>query len=152
MPFPANYDLPVVEQYKFAAQAFGNATKTFNIIGPKGKKGLVRDILVDITADMVGTTAVPEVDVGTGSGDTAYAQYRLGSAAGSGYTAASTPRRASQEAITGNAPRTLSDFSGHVALEKAAIPKDTAAVITLKAGTGGAPAGTADVTVTVHWF
>ena len=152
MAIPAHYAQPQVEVLTFPAQAFGNATKLFNYVGPKGREGHVEDIVADISADMVGTTAVPEVDVGTASGDTSYARYRLGAAAGTGYTAAQGIRRAQQEAWTGNPPIALSDFAGHVALNTARIPKDTAFVITLKAGTGGAPAGTASVYVVIKWF
>ena len=148
----AHYPVPQTEVYTFPAQAFGAATKTFNVIGPFGKEGHVEDVVVDITADMVGTTAVPEVDVGTSSGDGSYAQYRLGTAAGTGYTAAQGIRRASQEAWTGNPPIALSDFANHMAMNKARIPKNTAFVVTLKAGTGGSPAGTANVYVIVKWF
>jgi len=152
MTIPAHYANPQVEVLCLASTAFGNSTTTFSYIGPKGREGHVEDIVVDITADMVGTTTVPEVDVGTASGDVSYARYRLGSAAGTGYTAASTPKRAQQEAWTGNPPIALSDFAGHVALNTARIPKDTAFVITLKAGTGGSPAGTARVYVVIKWF
>lgn len=152
MTIPAHYANPQVEVITIPSNAFGNSTATFNYIGPFGREGHVEDIVVDITANMVGTTTVPEVDVGTASGDTSYARYRLGSAAGTGYTVASTPKRASQEAWTGNPPITLSDFAGHVALNTARIPKNTAFVITLKAGTGGAPAGTATVYVVIKWF
>ena len=152
MTIPAHYANPQVEVITIPSNAFGNSTATFNYIGPKGREGHVEDIVVDITANMVGTTTVPEIDVGTASGDTTYARYRLGSAAGTGYTAASTPKRAQQEAWTGNPPIALSDFAGHVALNTARIPKDTAFVITLKAGTGGAPAGTASVYVVIKWF
>ena len=147
-----SYDVPLRETLIQASSAFGAATETFTHIGPKGKRGLVRDIEVDITADMVGTTTVPEIDVGTASGDATYARYRLGSAAGTGYAASATPKRASQEAITGNPPRALSDFAGHVQLERTFIPADTAFVVTRKAGTGGTPAGTAKSRVIIEWF
>jgi hypothetical protein len=152
MTIPAHYAQPQTETICLGSQAFGNSTTTFNYIGPKGREGHVEDIIADVTADMVGTTTVPEVDVGTASGDTTYARYRLGTAAGAGYTAAQGIRRAQQEAWTGNPPITLSDFAGHVALNTARIPKDTAFVITLKAGTGGSPAGTARVYVVIKWF
>src|ERR1700724_3416360 len=147
MTIPAHYAQPQVEVISLANQNFGNSTLTFNYIGPKGREGHVEDIVADVSTAMVGTTAVPEIDVGTGSGDTSYAQYRLGSAAGTGY--GTVVHRAQQEAWTGNPPITLSDFAGHVALNKARIPKDTAFVITLKAGTGGAPAGVANVYVII---
>jgi hypothetical protein len=138
------------ETYVFPNANFGNSTLTHNVIGPPGKRGMVEDIIADITTAMVGTTTVPEIDVGTGSGDVSYARYRLGSAAGTGY--GTGVKRARQESITGNPPPVLNDFAGHVALETAFIPKDTAFVITLKAGTGGAPAGVADVSVRIKWF
>jgi hypothetical protein len=150
MTIPAHYASPQTEVICLPNQNFGNSTLTFNYIGPKGREGHVEDILADVTTAMVGTTAVPEIDVGTASGDTTYARYRLGSAAGTGY--GTGVKRASQEAWTGNPPITLSDFAGHVALNAARIPKDTAFVITLKAGTGGASAGVAHVYVVIKWF
>ena len=152
MTIPAHYANPQVEVITIPSSAFGATTATYNYIGPKGREGHVEDIVVDISANMVGTTTVPEVDVGTASGDTTYARYRLGSSATSGYLASATPKRASQEAWTGNPPITLSDYAGHVALNKARIPKDTAFVITLGAGTGGSPAGVANVYVIIKWF
>lgn len=145
------YDNPQTEVYIQPSSAFGATTEIQTHIGPKGKKGLVRDIEVDITADMVGTTTVPEINVGTASGDVSYARYRLGSAAGAGYAAAATPKRARQEGVSG-IPPVKSDFAGHVALETAMIPADTAFVITRKAGTGGVPAGTGRSRVTIDWF
>ena len=150
MTIPAHYAQPQTEVICLPNQNFGNSTLTFNYIGPKGREGHVEDIVADITTAMVGTTAVPEIDVGTASGDTTYARYRLGSAAGTGY--GTGVKRAQQEAWTGNPPIALSDFSGHVALNTVRIPKDTAFVITLKAGTGGAPAGVANVYVVMKWF
>ena len=150
MTIPAHYAIPQTEVICLPNQNFGNSTLTFNYIGPKGREGHVEDLVADITTAMVGTTAVPEIDVGTSSGDTSYARYRLGTAAGTGY--GTGVKRAQQEAWTGNPPITLSDFAGHVALNKERITKDTAFVIPLKAGTGGAPAGVAHVYVVIKWF
>jgi hypothetical protein len=150
MTIPAHYANPQVEVLSLVNQNFGNSTLTFNYVGPKGREGHVEDIVADITADMVGTTAVPEIDVGTASGDTTYARYRLGTAAGTGY--GTGVHRAQQEAWTGNPPIVLSDFANHLALNKARIPKDTNFVITLKAGTGGSPAGVANVYLVIKWF
>lgn len=146
------YDNPQREIYVQPSSAFGATTEIQTLIGPKGKKGKVVDIDIDITADMVGTTTVPEINVGTASGDATYARWRLGSAAGTGYAASATPKRATQEGITGNPPPTKSDFAGHVELEKAFIPADTAFVITRKQGVGGTPAGTARSRVIIEWF
>lgn len=148
-----SYDNPVRLTYKSAVGAFGATTAIETYIGPKGLKGIVRDIEAELTADAVGTTAVPEVDVGTASGDVSYARFRLGTAAGTGYTAAATPLRArSLCGGAGGAPPTLSDFAGHVALETAQIPADTPFVITNKQGSGGTPAGTGYSVVTIDWY
>jgi hypothetical protein len=152
-----NYDIrPEVETIVMSAQAFGNSTTAFKYIGPKGRRGVVVDIVADITADMVGTTTVPEVDVGLTSGSVEYARFRLGTAAGTGYTSAQGVRRASQLIASLGTPQVpppaASDYTGHVALETAFIPADTAFQVTLKAGTGGSPAGTASVYVVIKWF
>lgn len=146
------YDTPLTEIYESATGAFGATTATRSYIGPKGKRGLVRDIEVFLTADAVGTTAVPEIDVGTASGDVSYARYRLGSAAGSGLAAAATPQRARSLTAGNPTPPALNDYPGHVALETAFIPPDTAFVVTMKQGTGGTPAGTGTSRVTIDWF
>lgn len=149
----ATYDRPHTEIYFFPSAAFGATTATRNLKGPDGLKGKVVDIMVDLSADCVGTTTVPEIDVGTASGDVSYARYRLGTSATAGYTAATTPFRASQESIKGDAqPPALNDYAGHVQLETALIPADTVFVITEKAGVGGTPAGTGTVSVVVEWF
>lgn len=149
---PTTYDNPQTEIYKSAVGAFGATTATETYIGPKGKRGYVRDIEVFLTADAVGTTTVPEIDVGSASGLVEYARFRLGSAAGTGYTAASTPKRARSLVVGNPTPPVLSDYTAHVALETTYIPADTAFVITNKAGTGGSPAGTGYSRVTIDWF
>lgn len=148
------YDQPMSIDYVQPSTAFGATTEVYNIIGPKGKKGLVREILCDITANMVGTTTVPEIDVGLTSGSVEYARFRLGTTAILGYTAASTPRSATQVADNGgaNAVPTFEDFTGHVKLATALIPADTAFVITRKLGVGGTPAGTGTSLVRIDWF
>lgn len=148
------------EQYTFTDATFGATTVTHNMIGPKGCTGFVRDIIVDVTTTLVGTTTVPEIDVGTASGDVTYGRYRLGTTAIAGYTTGI--HRAGQEAITGNPPRALADFAGHVILDggpldanfrawAGRLPADTAFVITCKAGTGGSPAGGGAVTIIIDW-
>jgi hypothetical protein len=146
-----HYARPRTEIYESATGAFGATTATKSYIGPKGMKGTVRDIEVFLTADAVGTTTVPEVTVGLTAGSTEYARYRLGTSATAGITAASTPARA-RSLVTGNgAAQTAVDFAGHVALETALIPVDTAFIITGKAGVGS-PAGTGTFRVTIDWF
>lgn len=151
-----SYDKPQTEVYAIPSSAFGATTAAFKFVGPPGKTGIVRDIAMEPTADMVGTTTVPEIDVGATSGGTDYARFRLGTTAILGYTSAAGPRRAKSliagPGNTGGVPPVLSDFAGHVALETARIPADTAFFITGTAGVGGTPAGTARYEVTVDWF
>lgn len=151
----ATYDRPWVETYFFPSSAFGATTESHKLIGPKGKKGKVVDIVTDLTADAVGTTTVPEICVGATAGAVEYARYRLGTAAGTGYAAANSPFRATQEALKNrvgaNVYPQLQDYAGHVELEKASIPKDTAFFVTRKLGVGGTPAGTGKTWVMVEW-
>lgn len=97
-------------------EAFGASTILHYIVGPPGKVGFVRDIEVDLTVATVGTTVVPEIDVGIASGDFTYGRYRLGTSATVGY--AIGPHKASNEwAIVGNPPRNAQDYAGHVQLD-----------------------------------
>ena len=110
------FDISDVELYEWGADStFGATTVLHYIVGPRGKVGFVRDFLVDITTSLVGTTTVPEVQVGISSGDTTYGRYRLGTNVSTGYAVGAY--RASNELITGNPPRTLADFAGHVILD-----------------------------------
>lgn len=152
-----SYDLPSRrEVYYLPSGTYGATTVSKTIVGPAGKKGTVRDILMIPSADNVGTTTVPEITVGSAAGLVEYARFRLGTTAILGYTSAAGPRRARALALNaagyngGSAPA-LSDFAGHVALETAKIPADTAFVISGKAGVGGSPAGTFEAYVTVDW-
>jgi hypothetical protein len=147
-----SYDqVSVREQYNLVSAAYGATTASTKIRGPKGKRGIVRDIMVVLTADAVGTTTVPEVAVGATQGAAEYARFRLGTAVGTGYTAAQGVRRA-RSLVTGNpTPPVLSDFAAHVQLETADIPADTDAFISGVAGVGGTPAGTFSAVVTVDW-
>lgn len=110
-----SYDTSDVQTYSYLDSTFGATGVTHYILGPKGKVGFVRDIQTDITTSLVGTTTVPEIDVGISSGDFTYGRYRLGTTAILGYGVG--PHRAQQEAITGNPPRTLADYTGHVVLD-----------------------------------
>lgn len=110
-----SYDQPDVQEFSWGQDNFGATSVVHYIVGPKGKVGFVRDISCDITTAMSGNTAVPEINVGISSGDATYGRYRLGTAAGTGLGVGFA--EASNELITGNPPRALSDFSGHVVLD-----------------------------------
>ncbi len=145
-----DYEKPLTEDY---GDALGNLTltsgATLNVIGPKGKAGLVRDIIADVQTSINATT-VPEVAVGLSSADASYGRYRLGTTASTGY--ATGVHRASQEITgpqTGLNPQTLADFSGHISLATARIPKDTAFTI---ATTAASSAGAARIKVIIDWF
>lgn len=152
-----SYDNPVRLVYEMPSAAFGATTEAIAFQGPPGLTGYVRNINVEYTASFVGTTSVPEVDVGTVSGDFTYARFRLGSTAIAGYATPGTPLNAGsiQKTAPGNiggVPRTLNDFPGHIALETVGIPPDTPFTITGAAGVGGAPAGTGRIEVQIDWF
>lgn len=110
------YDVSDVELLQWPESTTWAATSvTRNIVGPRGKVGFVRDMMVEVTTSMVGTTTVPEIMVGISSGDFTYGRYRLGTATATGYNVGSY--RASAELITGNPPRAGSDFASHVVLD-----------------------------------
>lgn len=157
----------VGEQTAVEFGADGEA-KSYAHIGPPGKKGLVRDIEVRITENMVGTTTVPEIGVGDaasdlGSLDNEYARFRLGTTETAGYTTATftsgcvRARRLATDYINEpgaatNPGRGSSDFSEHVVLEKAFIPADTPFFISLVPGSGGTETGAGMVAVEIDWF
>lgn len=165
------YDIPERQVYTFSDQTLGATSVVHNCIGPKGKVGFVRDFEVDVQTSLVGTTTVPEIDVGISSGDFTYGRYRLGSTAILGY--GTGVKRASNETdVVGNPPRVGTAFSGHVVLDggplgtsgsivggssttvnpAGRIPANTAFTITCAAGTGGSPAGGGTVRVTIEWI
>jgi len=110
------YDISDVEMWEFPMNTTWAATTTsFTLVGPRGKVGFVRDMMVQVGTSMVGTTSVPELQVGISQGDFTYGRYRLGTTITNGYAIGSY--RASAEAIVGNPPRLLSDYSGHVVLD-----------------------------------
>lgn len=108
-----NADLQVYDWGQDAT--FGATTVTHLISGVQGKVGFVRDIECDVTTSLVGTTTVPEIQIGISSADATYGRYRLGPTASAGYPTGKF--QASNEAITGNPPRTLADYTGHVVLD-----------------------------------
>lgn len=165
-----SYESAEMVTYTFTDATFGATTVTHNIIGPKGKVGFVRDIEVDVTTTLVGTTSIPEINVGTASSDATYGRFRLGTTTIAGYTASAVYRASQLVVASSGPPRTLTDFTSHIVLDggplgtsgssgggtwttvnpAGRIPKDTAAVITCRAGTGAA-AGGGIVRVTIQW-
>src|SRR4051812_19944059 len=124
-----SYDKPwKSEVYYLPSAAYGSAAAQKKIKSPKNKQRIVKDLLVLISADIVGTTTVPELNVGASAGSSEYARFRLGTTAILGYLAANTPIRAralveGQPGFKG-AQLTWSDYAGHISLETAKIPAD----------------------------
>lgn len=166
-----SYDEPQRERYTLLAAAFGGTKVTRTFQGPPGKKGLVRDIVTDVTTAMVGTTSVPEIRVGSADSDNSFARFLMGTSATAGYAAGEYRARSLCEKAqgrTGSKAMQLNDFAHHIALEGndgsgtvadaadangfAFLPADTAFFITGVAGVGGVPAGTADIFVDIEWF
>lgn len=165
-----SYDVPRTERYAIPAFAFGATTASRTYQGPPGKKGLVRDILIDVTTAMVGTTSVPEIRVGSAASDNSFARWLLGTSATAGYGTGNFRARTlcfNAQGRTGEKPMQLNDFANHIFLEGnnasgtvstagtastfTFLPADTAFFITGVAGVG-TPAGTADVFVDIDWF
>lgn len=164
------YDTPIQLTYDLggnAAVQFGadGEAKSYEFIGPKGRKGIVRDIEIEVTEAMVGTTTVPEIGVGDAASDLAsldneYARFRLGSTEilGYGTDVSPNPIRASSLVKSFNEIGAASNpgkqslaYSEHVALEKAFIPADTPFFISLVPGSGGTETGAGRVRVYIDW-
>ena len=172
MPGNTTYDRPQTERYSLLALAFGGTTASRTFQGPPGKKGLVRDIIIDVTTAMVGTTSVPELRVGSAASDNTNARWLLGTTAILGYGTGEFRARslcATAQGRTGGRPEQLADFAHHIFLEGndgsgsvagvagtgtqyAFLAADTAFFITGVAGVGGGIAGTADIFVDIDWF
>lgn len=165
-----SYANPIRMTYEFGtnvqqALEFGAAGETvaYEFVGPKGCRGLVRDIEIEVTENMVGTTTVPEINVGAAATVAAtpsvdYARWRLGTAAGTGITTAVSPnpQRASRHIKTiaepGSGGKVSTLFSGHVALETAYITADTPFFISFREGVDGTETGAGRVRVYIDWF
>lgn len=166
-----SYDKAERIRYTFGATPqvalqFGAAGETvaYEFIGPKGKKGIVRDIEIEVTEAMVGTTTVPEINVGSAATVAAtpsvdYARWRLGTAAGTGYATSVNTLRASsliqsynEVDATTNPGKQSTRFSEHVVLEKDYIPADTLFYISFREGVDGSETGAGRVAVEIDWI
>lgn len=167
---PKNYDGAVTERYLTLGTTLGATKVTRSWLGHPGKKGIVRDILVNVTTALVGTTSVPEIRVGTADSDNSYARWMLGTTAVAGLGLGTYRARtlaANAAGRTGGKAIQLNDFAGHIELEGnngsgtvstasdvngfLYIPADTAFFITAVIAVGAA-AGVADVYVDIDWW
>lgn len=174
MTSAVGYDGAATERYSLLGFAFGAGTASRTFLGAPGKKGLVRDIVANVTTAMVGTTTVPELRVGTAASDGSFARWRMGTTAILGLGTGAFRARtlcANAQGRTGAGAAQLNDFTNHIALEGnngtggggavtnasdtlgyAFLAADTAFFITGVAGTGGSPAGTVDAYVDIDWW
>lgn len=161
------YDNSIRIRYTFGATPqvalqFGAAAETvaYEFIGPKGRKGLVRDIEIEVSETMVGTTTVPEIGVGAAAGVAGtpsydYARFRMGTAAGTGYSTSVNTIRAKSLCVGASAtrvPPTLEDYTGHVKLETDFIPADTLFYINFNEGVDGTEAGAGRPAIEIDWI
>ncbi len=138
-----SYDNPERISYSFPAEAFGAATITKYIQGPKGKRGRVRHVSASATVSFVGTNSAAAVQVGVAGALTQFANMPMG-AAGAGTPAGSSVQASDYASgLTGSNPQAL-PFSY--------INAGQQVVVTLLAATGGVPAGAADVYIEIDWF
>jgi hypothetical protein len=105
--------------------------------GPKGKRGTLREVTVNVTTSFVGTTTPGILRVGDGTTVNKYADINIG-AAGAGPAA--------------NATVVMSDNRLFDKNPDGGITPDSNVVITPVAPTGGAPAGAGDILVTIDWY
>ena len=128
------YDNPQTVTYTYEAHDFGTGSDVVKeIVGPSGKQGRVRDILIgDITEVFAGSTSTPGIKVGSTTDDDSYVTaIDFGAlAVGAVYSAKAT------------------SATPFLDVEMTA---DTEAHITLVSGVG-TPTGIADVHVIIDWF
>ena len=139
------YDTPVEISYNFPAQAFGGGTITKYIQGPKGKRGRVTYIQAAPTVSFVGTATPAAVQVGVNGNLTQFANVPMGAAGAGSAAGADVIASDYPSGLVGSNPSALPGTPYQF------IPADTQAYVTLLAATGGATAGTADVTIKVEW-
>lgn len=135
--------IPKHETYSWTGLAFGGGTLTRVIPGMKGFYGRVTKVVAVATVSFVGTTTPAKVQVGDGTTAGKYADMSVG-AAGAGtaagsYAQAQTNAQGLKAAPDSATPHQL-------------IQPNADTTVTFLAATGGSPAGTADVFVTIEWF
>lgn len=127
--------------YSFGLHDFGAGGEVFTVIGPKGKKGLLRDYGVySPTETFTNVTTGALVEVGNSGDPNAYGeQLDMGALA---------------DVAGGKSARTEAtdpdDFRTNYVLEPD-LPADTAIYVTCTAPTGGVPAGIAVPFVDIEW-
>ncbi len=138
----SGYENPLRITYSWSALSFAtNGSR--KIRGPRGMRGRLVDAMAHVTTTMVGTTTPALLRLGPTATPAALLELTFG-AAGAG-TAAGTVLNAANQAgaIKGQNPQ----VQPHTL-----AAADTDLEVNMVAGTGGAPAGVADVFITIEWM
>lgn len=125
------YDNPVIAVYTFEGHDFGAGDATKRIKAPKGMRARVEDIQADASETFTNVTTEAKVQVGVTGELDKLADYGLGTLAAGAADAAS--------------------YQDGDLKPDALETEDETVLITLKAPTGGTPAGIADVHVVMAW-
>lgn len=125
------YDAPMVTTLSYQAHDFGAGGATKTIVGPKGARGKVLDVLVsNVSETFTNTTTAAKVQAGVAGDLGKFVDFGLGTTASGSATSASRGDAVTQEVAASDEP----------------------IVVTFVAPTGGTPGGIADVQVVVGWF
>jgi hypothetical protein len=133
----AGYSQPIYITYPVMASNFASpAVRQFR--GPKGMRGRVTEVTVAVTTAFVGTTTPGKLRVGDSVTANKYADLDIGAAgAGTG---------ANDSVLMSDNPTVFNKQ------DSAGIAPDSEFYVTPVAPTGGAPAGVADILVTIAWY
>lgn len=110
---------------------FGAGTGSMTIRGPEGKQGSIKEIDVEAIETFNAVTTEGAVNLGSSAAGTQYVNMGLGT-------------------LAAGAQQSLTDTAADLVLD--ALPADTDIHLTLKAPTGGTPAGKAHVHVMIEWY
>lgn len=124
------YDNPMTVTYSLGSHTTTNALDT-SIRGPKGRRGVVRDIVFNCTTTHVHGTTPTKYEIGDGTDDDAYASW--------------VPSEAT-------APDSLAASADGGTLTGATIDADEVVTVKSVANATGSPAGVGRVDVIVDWF
>ncbi len=148
-----SYANPRPITYSYDSVSFA-VTSTKVLQGPAGKTGRISTILASPSTQFVGTVTPAAIEVGLPGALGSIANVPLG-AAGAG-AAPGVPVVASNAltGLVGNQPTPgqTGNTDGGAEASFLYLPPDTPFDLVFQAGTGGAPAGVADVHVTIDWF
>lgn len=132
-----SYETGQFTVHTFAAASFSTPVVR-TIRGPKGRRGRIEDVHINVTTAFVGTSTPGKLQIGDGTTVNKFAEMLMG-AASAGTVKDDTVM--------------MSDLASYnKQSDSVYLLADGSVVITPVAPTGGSPAGAADVVVTIRWF